>query len=121
MFEKFDECVFVEKSRNTFLEYGDIDELMGDFGELYLNEVIGYFPKHSNITFEEFDKIKEDSTWIVAYHEKIDDSDVMSSQKIVVFNSTFDLKRNLESIFHKTFRNDKDYVTLYKASDLIYL
>lgn len=119
MNEKFTQCIFVEKDRDTFLEYDSLNDLLDECGADYINDIIGYFPSETNITYKELEETKEELSWVVAYHQKIDNTP-HSSHILKHFYSTLELKRKIDSIIKDTY-NGRDYVTIYKATDIVYL
>jgi hypothetical protein len=109
---KFSSGVFVFKGSAGFFEYDCIEDLVADQGEQIANEIIGYFPSMTNITYAELSDIKEETTWTIAYYK----NDAMLIKHI---NSTLELKISLDKLITES--DGIEYVTIYKNNDIVYL
>lgn len=115
---KFGECVFVERERDTFLEYESSIDLVDDQGEKALESMLGYFPPYTNVTYNEIDDYREDTIWIVAYHQKT--NSCYTNSALLSFPNTNALKEKLDAIIEDTYEGE-EYVTIFRANDLVYL
>ena len=110
MENNFDLGTFMLKD-GGFLEYEDIESYVNDNGDRELNDVIGYFKKHTNVTLEE---CKEDTNYLICYISSEDGSHLTANA-----GSRYELITGYNKLI--TIGQDDRYINIYRLKDMTYI
>ena len=97
---------------NGFLEYENIDDMIGDQGEEIKEYLIGYFQYESNVTYRELENIHDDFKWTVSVIHSNNGEMIYYT-----FESTKDLKNGLNDLIEKA--ESEEHLTIYKTEEMI--